>query len=299
MSVADERKGGGPSLCSGRHLERRRWTVGLYGTEDVAFPIESVYTQSTEVPGTAPVIDIHCHILPEVDDGPKSWEVSVEMCRMAAADGVTHMVATPHSNDRYPFDPEYLAGCVRKLQEMVGDLPRLSLGCDFHLSYDNLQRVLAQPEQYTIGGASYLLVELSDYSIPTQIADCFLRLGDRGVTPIITHPERNAILRQTPQRVIEFVELGCAVQVTANALTGFWGQRVGRVAIWLLEHEAVHVIASDAHDAKHRTPILSQARAVVMEMVGEEIASALLEENPRAIVSGLPLPYSPKPAFNG
>ena len=254
---------------------------------------------STEVPGTALVIDIHCHILPEVDDGPKSWEVSVEMCRMAAADGVTHMVATPHSNDRYHFDPEYLAGCVRKLQEMVGDLPRLSLGCDFHLSYDNLQRVLAQPELYTIGGASYLLVELSDYSIPTQIADCFLRLGDRGVTPIITHPERNAILRQTPQRVIEFVELGCAIQVTANALTGFWGQRVGRVATWLLEHEAVHVIASDAHDAKHRTPILSQVRTVVTEMVGEEIANALLEENPWAVVSGLPLPYSPKPALKG
>jgi protein-tyrosine phosphatase len=245
------------------------------------------------------VIDIHSHILPEVDDGPKSWEVSVEMCGMAAADGVTHMVATPHSNDRYHYDHDYLTGCVEQLQGMVGEAPRLSLGCDFHLSYDNLQSVLALPEQYTIAGANYLLVELSDFSIPTQIADCFLRLGDRGVTPIITHPERNAILRQAPQRVIEFVELGCAVQVTANALTGFWGQRVARVATWLLEHEAVHVVASDAHDTKHRTPILSQARAVVMEMVGEDIASALFEGNPQAVVSGLPLPYSPKPVLKG
>jgi protein-tyrosine phosphatase len=245
------------------------------------------------------VIDIHCHILPEVDDGPKSWDVSVEMCRMAAADGVTHMVATPHSNDRYHYDYDYLTGCVQRLQGMAGEAPRLSLGCDFHLSYDNLQSVLARPEKYTIGGANYLLVELSDFSIPTQIADCFLRLGDRGVTPIITHPERNAILRQTPQRVIEFVELGCAVQVTANALTGFWGQRVARVATWLLEHEAVHVVASDAHDTKHRTPLLSQARAAVVEMVGEEIASALFEGNPRAVVSGLPLPYLPKPLLKG
>ena len=243
------------------------------------------------------MIDIHCHILPEVDDGPKSWEVSVEMCRLAAADGVTHIVATPHANDRYAYDRAYLAGCVRYLQDQVGDSLRLSLGCDFHLSYDNLQRVLAQPEQYTIGGANYLLVELSDYSIPTQIGDCFLRLGDRGVTPIITHPERNAILRQTPQRVIEFVELGCAVQVTANALTGFWGQRVARVATWLLEREVVHVIASDAHDARHRTPILSRARAAVAEIAGEEIANALVEGNPQAIVSGQPLPYMPKPAL--
>jgi protein-tyrosine phosphatase len=245
------------------------------------------------------VIDIHSHILPEVDDGPKSWDVSVEMCRIAAADGITHMVATPHSNDRYHYDHDYLIGCVQRLQGMVGESPRLSLGCDFHLSYDNLQSVLARPEQYTIGGASYLLVELSDFSIPTQIADCFLRLGDRGVTPIITHPERNAILLQAPQRVIEFVELGCAVQVTANALTGFWGQRVARVATWLLEHEAVHVVASDAHDTKHRTPILSGARTVVMETLGEEIANALFEGNPLAVVSGLPLPYSPKPVLKG
>lgn len=245
------------------------------------------------------MIDIHSHILPEVDDGPKSWDVSVEMCRMAAADGITHMVATPHSNDRYHFDHNYLTGCLGRLQEKVGVSPTLSLGCDFHLSYDNLQNVLAHPHRYTVGGGNYLLVELSDYSIPAQIADCFLKLGDRGVTVVITHPERNAILRPTPLRVIEFVELGCAVQITANALTGFWGPRVSRAAIWLLEHEAVHVIATDAHDARHRTPILSAARDMAAGICGTEIANALVEENPRAIVSGLPLPYTPKPVLKG
>ena len=193
------------------------------------------------------MIDIHCHILPEVDDGPKSWDVSLAMCRMAASDGVTHMVATPHSNDRYHYDYEYLSGCVNRLQGLLGGGPQLSLGCDFHLSYDNLQSLLAQPDRYTIAGANYLLVELSDYSIPARIGDWFLRLGDHGLTPVITHPERNAILRQTPQRVLELVELGCAVQITANALTGFWGQRIARAATWLLERDAVHVIASDAH----------------------------------------------------
>jgi protein-tyrosine phosphatase len=267
-----------------------RLLVGLSG---------AVCLHSSQGSGTNRVIDIHCHILPEVDDGPKSWEVSVEMCRMAASDGVTHIVATPHCNDRYEYDREYLAGSVRRLQEMVGAGLKLSLGCDFHLSYDNLQRLYVQPAQYTIDGTNYLLVELSDYSIPTQIGDCFLRLADRGITPIITHPERNAILRQAPQRVIEFVELGCAVQITANAVTGFWGQRVARVATWLLEHEAVHVIASDAHDTKHRPPILSQARAAVAEMVGAEIAVALVEDNPRAVVTGQPLPYLPKPVLKG
>ncbi|HZE27308.1 MAG TPA: CpsB/CapC family capsule biosynthesis tyrosine phosphatase [Terriglobales bacterium] len=245
------------------------------------------------------MIDIHCHILPEVDDGPKSWDVAVEMCRMAAADGISHMVATPHSNERYPYDYHYLTDCLARLQERVGDTPKLSLGCDFHLSYDNLQSVLAHPEHYTIAGSRYLLVELSDFSIPVQIVDCFFKLGDLGVTAVITHPERNRILQQTPQRVIEWVDHGCAVQITANALTGFWGQRVARVATWLLEHEAVHALASDAHDAKHRTPILSVARDAAAEICGVEVAHALVEENPRAMLSGLPLPYSPKPALKG
>jgi protein-tyrosine phosphatase len=219
------------------------------------------------------------------------------MCRLAAADGITDIVATPHSNERYHYDREYLSGCVSRLQELAGPMPRLSLGCDFHLSYDNLQLVLAHPERYTIAGSRYLLVELSDFSIPVQIGDCFLKLGDLGVTAVITHPERNAILRRAPQRLIEWVELGCVVQVTANSLTDFWGHRVARVARWLLEHEAVHVLATDAHDDKHRVPILSTARDMVEEICGASIANALVEGNPQAILRGNPLPYAPKPAL--
>lgn len=245
------------------------------------------------------MIDIHSHILPGVDDGAKSWEIAVEMCRMAAADGVTHMVATPHANDRYAYDRAQQEAVLSQLRARVGAAPELSLGCDFHLSYDSLQEVLAFPERYTINSSRYLLVELSDFSIPTQIADCFHRLGDRGVTAVITHPERNAILRQSPQRVLEWVELGCVVQVTANALTGFWGSGIARSAAWLLEHEAVHVLASDAHDAQHRVPILSRARDLVAQALGTNVAQALVEENPRAILAGEPLPYSPKPVLKG
>src|SRR5271168_3772259 len=90
------------------------------------------------------VIDIHCHILPEVDDGPKSWEVAIEMCRMAAADGIRHTVATPHANDRYAYDRAYLEGLLEQLREKVDPALELqfSLGCDFHLSFENLERVL-------------------------------------------------------------------------------------------------------------------------------------------------------------
>jgi protein-tyrosine phosphatase len=138
-------------------------------------------------------------------------------------------------------------------------------------------------------------VELSNYSVPPQTTDCFLKLGDRGITSIITHPERNPILRESPQRVVEWAEQGCVIQITGGSLTGFWGERVRKAAQWLLEHDAVHVLATDAHDTEKRIPILSAAREAAAEICGEEIANSLAEANPNAIVHSQPLPYFPRP----
>lgn len=214
---------------------------------------------------------------------------------MALADGITHIVATPHANDRYHYDREYLVKALVHLRELVGDSPKLTLGCDFHLSYDNLQAALAHPMRYTIQGSNYLLVELSNYSVPAGINDCFRNLGDKGVIPLITHPERNPILQCMPERVLEWVQLGCGIQVTASALVGHWGEKVQTTAKWLLQHKAVHVLASDAHDINYRIPNLSEGREVAAEICGVETARALVEDNPRAVVSGEPLPYFPKP----
>jgi protein-tyrosine phosphatase len=244
------------------------------------------------------VIDIHSHILPEVDDGPKSWDVAVEMCHMAAADGITHVVATPHANNRYAYDRAYLSELLDQLRTRVGPSPEFTLGCDFHLSFENLERVLEQPHTYTIGETNYLLIELSNYSIPTQLADCFRRLADCGLTPILTHPERNPILQQTPQRVLEYADQGCLIQITASSLTGFWGERPEIVAHWLLDRSAVHILASDAHDTKRRVPVMSEARDVAIKIVGSEYAAALVDGNPGAIVKGQPIPYCPRPVLD-
>jgi protein-tyrosine phosphatase len=126
-----------------------------------------------------------------------------------------------------------------------------------------------------------------------------MQLGDRGITSIITHPERNPILRESLQRVVEWAEQGCVIQVTASSLTGFWGERVRRAAHWLLEHDAVHVLATDAHDTEKRTPVLSAARAAVAEIYGEEVAQALVEANPQAIIHSQPLAYFPRPVLGG
>ncbi len=245
------------------------------------------------------MIDIHCHILPQVDDGSKSWDMSLEMCRMAADDGIEHIVATPHANERFEYNRQHLASNLEYLRVLAGQTPQLILGCDFHLSYDNLREVLVSPGRFTIEDTHYLLVELSNYSIPTQINDYFTKMADVGIIPVITHPERNPILQETQQRVLRWVDQGCVVQVTASAVTGGWGQKVARAAEWLLERDAVHVLASDAHDTKHRVPALSAAREKVAKLCGHEVAQALVDDNPRAVISDKPLPYFPNPVMKG
>ena len=217
---------------------------------------------------------------------------------MAIADGITHTVATPHANDRYAYDRPYLSDLLDQLRGKVGPSLQFSLGCDFHLSFENMERVLEHPPTYTIGTTNYLLVELSNYSVPTQISECFTRLGDRGLTPILTHPERNPILQQTPLRIVEWAEQGCLIQVTSSSLTGFWGERPEIIARWLLDRSAVHILASDAHETKRRIPNLSAGRAVAEKIAGAEYAEALVEGNPGAVVAGEPIPYSPRPILD-
>jgi protein-tyrosine phosphatase len=241
------------------------------------------------------LIDIHCHILAEVDDGPRSWDVAQEMCRMAVADGIEHIVATPHANDRYAYDRPSLLSSLDHLRELIGHKPQLSLGCDFHLSYENMKAALARPNEFTIQGTRYLLVELSNFSIPAQVDEFFTQLKSAGLTPILTHPERNPILQQSAKRVLQWIGLGCAVQVTASSLTGSWGERAWSTAKWLLEREAVHVLSTDAHDTKHRPPVLSAGRQEAEEICGPKVAKALVDDNPRAVVCGSQMPYFPDP----
>jgi len=237
------------------------------------------------------MVDIHCHILPNVDDGSKSWEISVQMCRMAQADGIEHIVATPHANNKYTYDREALLATMDELSRRVDTGPALSLGCDFHLSYENLLDALSHPARYTISGTNYLLVELSEFSVPPSISQSFERLLDAGIVPIITHPERNPVLQRNPGKVLDWVEDGYLVQVTANALTGRWGPKAQEMAVWLMKRSAVHILATDAHDLDSRPPVLSKAREAAAKIIGKPSAEALVQDNPRTIVSGKPLPH--------
>jgi protein-tyrosine phosphatase len=230
------------------------------------------------------MIDIHCHILPGGDDGSPSWETTAEMCRMAAEDGIRHIVATPHANERFFYNRSRYEGMLRKLSH-VGCGIKFSLGCDFHFSFDNIEDAVRHPRRYTIGESPYLLVEFSDFGSMPAMREGLFRLANSGIKPIITHPERNLALREAPDKAIELVKDGCLIQVTANSLTGYWGARSQRTAELLLKKNAIHVVASDAHDTVKRPPLLSQAFDRVCRLAGQEVAHALFVDNPSAIIS--------------
>jgi len=239
------------------------------------------------------MVDIHCHLLPNVDDGPRSWDVCLQMCEMAQADGIEHIVATPHANEAFRYDREAMSKMLEALSLRVVGKLQLSLGCDFHLSYDNLVEVLKNPSQYTISGTDYLLVVLTDFSIPPSVSQSLHRLLAAGIVPIITHPERNMVLRSDPQRVLEWVEDGCLVQITANSLTGQWGTQARRTAEWLMTHAAAHFLATDAHGVRLRPPILSEGLVAAEKILGKPAARVLVYDNPRAVICGQCVPKIP------
>jgi protein-tyrosine phosphatase len=230
------------------------------------------------------MIDIHCHILPGIDDGARDWATTLEMCRLARQDGVTHIVATPHANYEYQYDRAAHLALLDELRARVPEL-NFSLGCDFHLSYDNVEDARQHPERYAIGETRYLLVELSEYSI-FNVAQTLYALQATGLLPIVTHPERNPLIVAKPELLDELAAVRCLFQITANSLTGFWGKRAQQFCMEMLRKRLVHFIASDAHGVKNRTPVLSQARDAAAKIVGAAEAEKLVAANPDAVVTG-------------
>lgn len=231
------------------------------------------------------MVDIHCHLLPGIDDGPKSWETALEMCEGAVADGATHLVATPHCNHRYTYDRPAFQAMLDELQERFPTC-HFSLGCELNVSQENIENARSRPAWYTIGNTNYLLVEFNHFDLPTHMNSVLSEFISLGLLPIIAHPERNSLLQRRIDLLEEWISFGCLTQITAGSLTGFWGPGPKKACETLLKKNLVHVIASDAHDSGRRSPVLSESRKAAAKIVGDKHATALVSEIPAAIVRG-------------
>ena len=245
------------------------------------------------------MIDIHSHILFGLDDGSPDIEVSLEMLRMAGRHGTTDIVASPHANLEYRYDPILIAERKSELEARNESGVRIHLGCDFHLQYENIEDALRNPRKYTIANGRYLLVEFSDLLILKTTSQIFEELLRAGMVPVITHPERNMLLQQRFGELQGWVEMGCAIQVTGQSLLGHFGGRAKKFSETLMDAALVHFIASDAHDLKRRPPVMDAAFADIEKRWGVETAELLCRRNPGVVLAGQALLGTSSPRKKG
>jgi protein-tyrosine phosphatase len=236
------------------------------------------------------MIDVHSHILPAVDDGAKTIEESLAMGRIAARDGITDIVATPHAlNGTYENPRGRVLEGVAALQEafLKADIRiRLYPGADVRLT-DHLVEHVKRGDALTLNDTGkYVFVELPSQVIPANMAEFIFELELAGMKPIITHPERNIFIEKNPNILYDLVEKGALAQITAASLTGMFGGGAQDTARKLLKCGLVHLIATDAHSPSRRPPVLSEGVKCAARIVGKAAADAMVNDTPRKILAG-------------
>ncbi|HVT45991.1 MAG TPA: CpsB/CapC family capsule biosynthesis tyrosine phosphatase [Thermoanaerobaculia bacterium] len=242
------------------------------------------------------MIDIHHHCLPGIDDGPKEWKSAVEQCRMAFDQGISTIVATPHvlrgswQNDA----PGAIDALVEKLHSQLQGKPEILTGCEYYFAHDMID-MLQRKTILPLASSRYVLVEFAAHSLPPMIDRVFYQLQISGWTPIIAHPERNLVFQRRPELLQSLVERGGKTQVTAMSITGGFGARARRAALEWIARGMVHIVATDAHNTSTRPPLVREPRSIVETQFGEEMAAALFERNPLAIIRNETLSFDPEP----
>jgi protein-tyrosine phosphatase len=241
------------------------------------------------------LIDVHFHCLPGIDDGPEDWDEAVSLCRAAAEEGTGTIVATPHVL-REPWlneDPRKRDELIVRLNALLGGTPAVLAGCEYFFSSDAVElweRGSGGPLT-GLNRSSSLLVEFSGEIDARAVEAAFHEFSILGVTPVVAHPERSPFFALEPERLARLVELGARVQVTAGAVAGDFGSRVGAACTKFFDLGLVHLVASDAHSLAARPPRLAAARESVRKKWGGEAEEGIFEANPRALIEGRPLPW--------
>lgn len=246
------------------------------------------------------MVDLHCHILPGVDDGAESLEEALAMARMAQGDGIKTIVATPHLF-REGVDSRSLGLIEEKFRELRtaieenGVEVELLPGAEVHISHNLIGEIRNSRKNLVLNGGSYLFVEFPAEHIFPGVRQLFFDLMSEGVTPIIAHPERNRVFAEHPELLFELIQMGARGQVNSGSLLGLYGPSAEEAATRFLGWNMVHFIASDGHNTRSIPPKLREAAARAEAVVGRERARAFVVENPEAVIKDDEIPVLPDP----
>jgi protein-tyrosine phosphatase len=203
------------------------------------------------------MLDLHCHILPQIDDGARSWEDSFSLARLAVDEGITHILATPHHlNGKFENKKHDVIALTEELQQRLA-AERIPLEIfpaqELRLSGDILAGIENDEILFVDEGNRYLLIEFPTMTIPHYAEQLFFSLQQRGFIPVIVHPERNQEIIDNPNKLLEFVERGALAQLTASSYVGVFGKEIAELSRQLIEANLVHFLASDAHNTRGRS----------------------------------------------
>lgn len=244
------------------------------------------------------MIDLHTHILPGIDDGSKHLDMSLEMARMAVADGIHTLACTPHIYPGlYMNDTQGIAQARDALQrhlDEAGIALKLVIGADVHL-VPGLLDGLRQGVVPTLHGSRYLLLEPSHHVAPPHFDESVFQLVLAGYVPVITHPERLTWIEGHYDVFLKLIKQGAWMQITAEALTGLFGSRAKYWGERFIGEGHAHIIASDAHTSSRRVPRLSGGLEVARRLVGDEEARRMVLDRPQAILDNRPAAEVPPP----
>jgi protein-tyrosine phosphatase len=241
------------------------------------------------------MIDLHCHVLPGIDDGPETLEGSVELARTALAAGIQTLVATPHVNARTPNDAATIAALVERVNErLASEQIELEVLPGAEIAMTQLAEVEpAELARLGLGGGRWLLVEPPFTLVATGLQDLVLGLQRRGHGVVLAHPERCPALHRDRKIVPALADAGILMSVTAGSLVGRFGSEVRRYALALAREGLIHNVTSDAHDSVNRPPGLAQE----LEQAGlAPLADWLTRLVPEAILADAPIPARPSAA---
>lgn len=241
------------------------------------------------------MIDIHTHILPELDDGARSLDESIQMGLTSAADGIRIMVATPHAHDslHLTHEPGVIRQKIEELNKGLEGKLEVVIGCELRFTHAVVSQVCVDKSAPTINGGPYVLIEFPHAVVPAGSERAVFELMNNGIKPIVAHPERNHQLMAEPGRFHRLVDMGVLGQLDSGSITGQFGKKVLETARIMTENGLIHVIASDCHNTRNRLPGLSSALAATSELIGEEYARMMVQDNPEAIINGKPVPFRP------